>query len=51
MNLNPDTAPPYSTHVVQQFLTKHGFPIVLQLSYSPDLALCHFLISKNENGI
>jgi transposase len=35
---------PHSAHVVQQFLAKHGIPVVSQPLYSPDLAPCDFFL-------
>ncbi|KAL4108231.1 hypothetical protein QTP88_018467 [Uroleucon formosanum] len=36
--LHHDNAPAHLAHVVQQFLAKHGIPVVSQPPYSPDLA-------------
>lgn len=40
--LHHDNAPAHSSHVVQNFLTKHGTVQVPQPPYSPDLAPCDF---------
>ena len=42
--LHHDNAPAHSAHVVQQFLAKHGIPVVSQPPYSPDLAPCDFFL-------
>ncbi|KAL4088708.1 hypothetical protein QTP88_023792 [Uroleucon formosanum] len=42
--LRHDNAPAHSAHVVQQFLAKHGIPVVSQPPYSPDLAPCDFFL-------
>jgi hypothetical protein len=46
--LHHDNAPTHSAHVVQQFLAKHGIPVVSQPPYSPDHVI--FFIPKNKNG-
>ena len=40
--LHHDNAPAHTSHLVQQFLPKHGTAQLQQLPYSPDLALCDF---------
>ncbi|KAE9541769.1 hypothetical protein AGLY_003760 [Aphis glycines] len=42
--LHHDNTPAHSAHVVQQFLAKHGIPVVSQPPYSPDLAPCDFFL-------
>ncbi|KAL4113507.1 hypothetical protein QTP88_017119 [Uroleucon formosanum] len=42
--LHHDNAPAHSAHVVQQFLAKHGIPVVSQPPYSPDLAPYDFFL-------
>lgn len=40
--LHHDNAPAHSSHLIQQFLAKHGITQVRQAPYSPDLAPCDF---------
>jgi len=40
--LQHDNAPAHTSHLVQQFLAKHGTAKLQQPPYSPDLALCDF---------
>jgi hypothetical protein len=40
--LHHDNAPAHSSHLIQSFLAKHGFPVVCQAPYSPDMAPCDF---------
>ena len=42
--LHHDNAPSHTSHVVQQFLAKHGTAQLQQPSHSPDLALCDFFL-------
>ena len=42
--LHHDNAPAHTSHLVQQFLAKHGTAQLLQPSYSPDLAPCDFFL-------
>jgi len=42
--LHHDNAPAHTSHLVQQFLTKHGTAQLQQPPYSPDLALCDFFL-------
>jgi hypothetical protein len=40
--LHLDNAPAHSSHLIQDFLAKHGIPQVRQAPYSPDMAPCDF---------
>ena len=40
--LHHDNAPTHTSHLVQQFLAKHGTSQLQQPPYSPDLAPCDF---------
>lgn len=40
--LHHDNAPAHSSHLIQNFLTKHSTPVVRQPPYSPDMAPCDF---------
>ena len=40
--LHHDNAPAHTSHLVQQFLAKHGTAQLQQPLYSPDLAPCDF---------
>ena len=42
--LNHDNAPAHISHLVQQFLAKHGTAQLRQPPYSPDLAPCDFFL-------
>jgi len=42
--LHHDNAPPHTSHLVQQFLAKHGTAQLQKLPYSPDLAPCDFFL-------
>jgi len=42
--LHHDNAPAHTSHLVQQFLTKHGTAQLQQPPYSPDLAPCDFFL-------
>ena len=42
--LHHDNAPAHTSHLVQQFLAKHGTAQLQQPLYSPDLAPCDFFI-------
>jgi len=42
--LHHDNAPAHTSHLVQQFLAKHGTAQLQQLPYSPDLAPCDFFL-------
>jgi len=42
--LHHDNAPTHTSHLVQQFLAKHGTAQLQQPPYSPDLALCDFFL-------
>jgi len=42
--LHHDSAPPHTSHLVHQFLAKHGTTQLQQLPYSPDLTLCDFFL-------
>ena len=42
--LHHDSAPAHTSHLVQQFLAKHGTAQLQQLPYSPDLAPCDFFL-------
>jgi len=39
-----DPQPAHTSHLVQQFLAKHGTPQLQQLPYSPDLTPCDFFL-------
>jgi hypothetical protein len=39
-----DSAPTHSSHLVQNFLTKHQIPQVLHSPYSPEMVLCDFFL-------
>jgi len=43
-NLHHDNAPAHTSHLVQQFLVKHGTAQLQQPPYSPDLAPCGFFL-------
>jgi hypothetical protein len=40
--LHHDNAPAQSSHLIQNFLTKHNIPVIRQAPYSPDMAVCDF---------
>ena len=40
--LHHDNAPVHSSHLIQNFLAKHGIPVVRHPPYSPDMAPCDF---------
>ena len=42
--LHHDNAPAHTSHLVQQFLAKHGTAQFKQPPYSPDLAPCDFFL-------
>jgi len=42
--LHHDNAPAHTSHLVQQFLAKHGTAQLQQPPYSPDLAPCDFFL-------
>jgi len=42
--LHHDNAPAHASHLVQQFLAKHGTAQLQQPLYSPDLAPCDFFL-------
>ena len=42
--LHHDNAPAHTSHLVQQFLAKHGTAQLQQPPYSPDLAPCAFFL-------
>jgi len=42
--LHHDNAPAHTSHLVQQFLAKHGSAQLQQPPYSPDLAPCDFFL-------
>ena len=42
--LHNDNAPTHTSHLVQQFLAKHGTAQLQQPPYSPDLAPCDFFL-------
>ena len=42
--LHHDNAPSHTSHLVQQFLAKHGTAQLQQPPYSPDLTLCDFFL-------
>jgi len=42
--LHHDNAPAHTSHLVQQFLAKHGTAQLQQLPYSPDLTPCDFFL-------
>jgi len=42
--LHHDNAPAHTSHLLQQFLAKHGTAQLQQLPYSPDLAPCDFFL-------
>jgi len=42
--LHHDNAPAHTSHLVQQFLAKHGTAQLQQPPYSPDLTLCDFFL-------
>jgi len=42
--LHHNDAPAHTSHLVQQFLAKHGTTQLQQLPYSPDLAPCDFFL-------
>jgi len=42
--LHHDNAPAHTSHLVQQFLAKHGTAQLQQSPYSPDLAPCDFFL-------
>jgi hypothetical protein len=42
--LHHDSAPAHTSHLVQQFLAKHGTAHLQQPPYSPDLASCDFFL-------
>jgi len=42
--LHHDNAPAHTSHLVQQFLAKHGTAKLQQPPYSPDLATCDFFL-------
>jgi len=42
--LHHDNAPAHISHLVQQFLAKHGTAQLKQPPYSPDLAQCDFFL-------
>ena len=42
--LHHDHAPAHTSHLVQQFLAKHGTAQLQQPPYSPDLAPCEFFL-------
>jgi len=43
-NLHHDNVPAHTSHLVQQFLAKHGTAQLQQPPYSPDLALSDFFL-------
>jgi len=50
--LHHDNAPVHTSHLVQQFLAKHGTAQLQQPPYSPDLTPCDsFLISRLKKGL
>jgi len=44
--LHHDNAPAHTSHLVQQFLAKHGTAQLQQLPYSPDFTPCDFSYSQ-----
>jgi len=42
--LHHDNAPAHTSHLVQQFLAKHGTAQLQQPPYSPDVAPCDFFL-------
>jgi len=44
--LHHNDAPAHTSHLVQQFLAKHGTTQLQQLPYSPDLAPCDFFLFR-----
>jgi len=42
--LHHNNAPAHTSHLVQQFMAKHGTAQLQQPPYSPDLALCDFFL-------
>jgi len=42
--LHHDNTPAHTSHLVQQFLAKHGTAQLQQAPYSPDLAPCDFFL-------
>jgi len=40
--LHHDNAPAHTEHSIQVFLANHGFPVIQQPPYSPDMAPCDF---------
>jgi hypothetical protein len=40
--LHHDNAPAHSSHLIQNFLAKHGIPVVCQAPYSRDMTSCDF---------
>jgi len=50
--LHHDNAPDHSSHLIHQFLVKHGIVQLRQPPYSPDLAPCDFwLFPKLKNPL
>ena len=47
--LHHDNAPAHTALLTRRFLTNNNMTVVPHPPYSPDLAPCDFLISKNEN--
>jgi transposase len=48
--LQHDTAPAHSSHLIKSFLAKHGIPVVCQAPYSPDMAPCDFWLFPKLKG-
>jgi hypothetical protein len=46
--LHHDNTPAHDTVSVKTFLAKHKILVLEHPSYSPDLALCDFFISKDQ---
>jgi len=49
--LHHDNAPSHTSHLVQQFLAKHGTAELQQPPYSPDLAPCDFFLFPRLNKV